>query len=45
VASLQVFTAVTVSAGARQWWGGGSLLDNVLMWPVLVLVLVGLGRR
>jgi hypothetical protein len=21
------------------WWGGGTLIENVLMWPVLVILL------
>lgn len=44
VIALKVFAKLTDPVG-RQWWGGGSLVDNMLMWPVLVILGVLLWRR
>ena len=38
VFALKSFAAMTDATGPRQWWGGGTLVDNLLVWPVLLVV-------
>lgn len=39
VFTLRTFSAITDAAGRRQWWGGTTLVDNMLVWPVLLALL------
>ena len=39
VFTLKTYAWLTEATGRRTWWGGATLVDNVLVWPVLVLVL------
>lgn len=36
IMALRIYADVTAGVGGRQWWGGSSLVDNLLMWPILV---------
>ena len=40
VFTLKAYGVLTTAqaAEATRWWGGGSLTENVLTWPVLVVV-------
>ena len=44
VMAMKSFSKLTDPVGQRQWWGGGSLLDNMIAWPVLLLLLWGISR-
>ena len=39
VFTLKTYAWLTDATGKRTWWGGSALVDNVLVWPVLLLVL------
>ena len=39
VLTLKTYAWLTDRVGPRTWWGGSSLVDNVLVWPVLLLML------
>ena len=39
VVTLKSYAWLTDANGPRTWWGGAALVDNVLVWPVLVFVL------
>ncbi|MEI6084690.1 MAG: CPBP family intramembrane glutamic endopeptidase [Verrucomicrobiota bacterium] len=38
VIALKLFAGQTDPVGGRQWWGGSSLVDNMLVWPVLLVL-------
>ena len=39
VFTLKTYAALTHTSGPRTWWGGAALVDNMLVWPILVGVL------
>jgi membrane protease YdiL (CAAX protease family) len=39
VFTLKTYAALTDASGPRTWWGGAALVDNMLVWPILVGVL------
>jgi len=39
VFTLKTYAWLTDATGRRTWWGGAALVDNVLVWPVLIVVL------
>lgn len=39
VFTLKTYAWLTDAIAKRTWWGGATLVDNALMWPVLVIVL------
>jgi membrane protease YdiL (CAAX protease family) len=45
VFTLKTYAWLTDAAGKRTWWGGSSLVDNVLVWPVLVVMLWLVAKR
>jgi membrane protease YdiL (CAAX protease family) len=49
VFTLKCYSLLTENTGQKSWWGGGALIENLLVWPillgVLVLVLVWPRRR
>lgn len=40
VFTLKTYASLTDATGPRRWWGGGTLVDNMLVWPVLVVVFI-----
>lgn len=43
--TLKCFAAMTDATGPRTWWGGAALVDNIFMWPILLIVLGLVHRR
>jgi len=37
---LKLFTWATVATGRAEWWSEGTLVDNVVVWPVMLGLLV-----
>jgi membrane protease YdiL (CAAX protease family) len=40
VFTLKCYSLLTKNTGQKSWWGGGILIENLLVWPVLLGVLV-----
>ena len=45
VFTLKTYAALTDPTGPRTWWSGAGLVDNALVWPILLGLLAFVAQR